>query len=108
MSYLYELEGIYAQLQTMELDDETFNDTLESIDFEEDLERNIEYFVKLWKNAVSDVERFKQAKQEFYEKEKNAKAKAEKYKEAIERALKLRSFNTCLFISILYSRNDLI
>ena len=89
MSYLYELEGIYAQLQTMELDDETFNDTLESIDFEEDLERNIEYFVKLWKNAVSDVERFKQAKQEFYEKEKKAKAKAEKYKEAIERALKM-------------------
>ena len=89
MAYLYELEGIYAQLQTMELDDETFNDTLESIDFEEDLERNIEYFVKLWKNAVSDAERFKQAKQEFYEKEKNAKAKAEKYKEAIERALKM-------------------
>ena len=67
MSYLYELEGIYAQLQAMELDDETFNDTLESIDFEKDLERNIEYFVKLWKNAVSDAERFKQAKQEFYE-----------------------------------------
>ena len=89
MSYLYELEGIYALLQAMELDDETFNDTLESVDFEEDLERNIEYFVKLWKNAVSDVERFKQAKQEFYEKEKKAKAKAEKYKEAIERALKM-------------------
>ena len=89
MSYLYELEGIYAQLQTMELDDETFNDTLESVDFQEDLERNIEYFVKLLKNAISDVERFKQAKQEFHEKEKNAKAKAEKYKEAIERALKM-------------------
>ena len=89
MAYLYELEGIYAQLQTMELDDKTFNDTLESIDFEKDLERNIEYFVKLWKNAVSDTERFKQAKQEFQEKEKNAKAKAEKYKEAIERALKM-------------------
>ena len=89
MAYLYELEGIYAQLQTMELDDKTFNDTLESIDFEKDLERNIEYFVKLWKNAVSDTERFKQAKQEFQEKEKNAKAKAEKYKEAIERALNM-------------------
>lgn len=87
MSYLYELEGIYAQLQAMELDDETFNDTLESIDFQEDLERNIEYFVKMWKNALSDAERFKQAKQEFYDKEKNAKAKAEKYKETIERAL---------------------
>ena len=89
MAYLYELEGIYAQLQMMELDDETFNDTLESVDFQEDLERNIEYFVKLLKNAISDVERFKQAKQEFHEKEKNAKAKAEKYKEAIERALKM-------------------
>ena len=89
MSYLYELEGIYAQLQTMELDDKTFNDTLESIDFEKDLERNIEYFVKLLKNAVSDAESFKQAKQEFSEKEKHAKAKAEKYKEAIERALKM-------------------
>ncbi len=89
MSYLYELEGIYAQLQVMELDDKTFNDTLDSIDFQEDLERNIEYFVKMWKNALSDVECFKQAKQEFYEKEKNAKAKAEKYKETIERALKI-------------------
>lgn len=89
MALLYELEGIYAQLQAMELDDETFNDTLESIDFQEDLERNIEYFVKLWKNAVSDAESFKQAKKEFYDKEKNAKAKAEKYKEAIERALKM-------------------
>lgn len=87
MAYLYELEGIYAQLQMMELDDETFNDTLESVDFQQDLEQNIEYFVKLLKNAISDVERFKQAKQEFHEKEKNAKAKAEKYKEAIERAL---------------------
>ena len=100
MAYLYELEGIYAQLQTMELDDKTFNDTLESIDFKEDLERNIEYFVKLWKNAISDEERFKQAKQEFHEKEKNAKAKAEKYKEAIERALKMsdkRKVNAGLF-----------
>ncbi|HFU3983439.1 TPA: siphovirus Gp157 family protein [Streptococcus suis] len=91
MSYLYELEGIYAQLQAMGLDDETFADTLDSIDFQEDLERNIEYFVKMWKNALSDAERFKQAKQEFYDKEKNAKAKAEKYKETIERALKMSS-----------------
>ena len=87
MALLYELEGIFAQLQATELDDKTFNDTLDSIDFQKDLEKNIEYFVKMWKNALSDAERFKQAKQEFYDKEKNAKAKAEKYKEAIERAL---------------------
>lgn len=39
MSFLYELEGIYAQLQSMELDDETFQDTLDSIDFQGDLEK---------------------------------------------------------------------
>ncbi|HFH9833942.1 TPA: siphovirus Gp157 family protein [Streptococcus suis] len=89
MSYLYELEGVHAQLQALELDDKTFNDTLESIDFQKDLERNIEFFVKMWKNALSDADRYKQAKQEFYDKEKNAKAKAEKYKEVIERAMKM-------------------
>ena len=32
MSYVYELEGIYAQLQAMELDDETFNDIRKKLD----------------------------------------------------------------------------
>ena len=89
MAYLYELEGIYAQLQAMELDDETFNDTLESIDFEEDLERNIEYFVKLWKNAVSDAERFKAEKDAFAKKQKEAEARAERFKERIKEAMML-------------------
>lgn len=54
MSFLYELEGIYAQLQSMELDDETFQDTLDSIDFQGDLEKNVEYFVKMLKNIEAD------------------------------------------------------
>ena len=52
MSFLYELEGIYAQLQSMELDDEIFQDTLDSIDFQGDLEKNVEYFVKMLKNDI--------------------------------------------------------
>ncbi|BAU59968.1 phage protein [Streptococcus pyogenes] len=53
MAYLYELEGIYAQLQSMDLDEETFQDTLDSIDFQADLENNIEYFVKMLKKCSS-------------------------------------------------------
>ena len=68
--HLYELEGIYAELQEMELDDETFQDTLDSINFQEDLENNIDYFVKMYKNSLADVEACKHEKQAFAEKEK--------------------------------------
>lgn len=89
MAYLYELEGIYAELQDMELDDETFQDTLDSINFQEDLENNIDYFVKMYKNCLADAEACKQEKQAFYEKEKRNKAKADKFKEYIKRALEI-------------------
>ena len=80
MSFLYELEGIYAQLQSMELDDETFQDTLDSIDFQGDLEKNVEYFVKMLKNIEADEKMFKEEAVRFKEKEHDAKAKKERYK----------------------------
>ncbi|MGT2935716.1 siphovirus Gp157 family protein [Streptococcus castoreus] len=89
MAYLYELEGIYAQLQSMDLDEETFQDTLDSIDFQTDLENNIEYFVKMLKNVQADVEMYKAEKEAFYKKQKQAEAKAEKYKETIRLAMEL-------------------
>ncbi|HEP1510576.1 TPA: siphovirus Gp157 family protein [Streptococcus pyogenes] len=89
MAYLYELEGIYAQLQSMDLDEEIFQDTLDSIDFQSDLENNIEYFVKMLKNVQADAEMYKAEKEAFYKKQKQAEAKAEKYKETIRRAMEL-------------------
>ena len=89
MALLYELEGIYAQLQDMELDDETFQDTLDSINFQEDLENNIDYFVKMYKNSLADAEACKREKDTFAEKEKRNKAKADKFKEYIKRALEI-------------------
>lgn len=89
MAYLYELTGIFEQLSNMELDDETFQDTLDSINFQEDLENNIEYFVKMLKNEEADAEMFKREKAAFYEKEKRAKAKVEKYKETIRLAMEM-------------------
>ena len=71
MAYLYELQGIYSQLQNMDLDDEIFQDTLDSIDFQSDLENNIEYFVKMLKNAQADAEMYKAEKEAFYKKQKS-------------------------------------
>ena len=89
MSYLYELEGIYAQLQTMELDDETFNDTLESIDFKENFAQSCEWFIKMQRNAEADAERFKAEKDAFAKKQKEAEARAERFKERIKEAMML-------------------
>ncbi|HEO6612928.1 siphovirus Gp157 family protein [Streptococcus agalactiae] len=89
MSYLYELNGIIAYLQSLDLDDEAFQDTLDSIDFQSDLENNIEYFVKMLKNAQADAEMYKAEKEAFYKKQKQAEAKVEKYKETIRRAMEL-------------------
>ncbi len=89
MAYLYELEGIYSQLQNMDLDEETFQDTLDSIDFQSDLENNIEYFVKMLKNVQADAKMYKTEKEAFYQKQKQAEAKAEKYKETIRLAMEL-------------------
>ena len=89
MAYLYELEGIYAQLQSMDLDDETFNDTLESIDFEENFAQSCEWFIKMQRNAEADAERFKAEKDACAKKQKEAEVRALKYKERIKEAMML-------------------
>lgn len=75
MAYLYELEGIAAYLESLDLDDETFQNTLDSIDFQSDLENNIEYFVKMLKNAQADVEMYKAEKEAFYKSKSKQKQK---------------------------------
>lgn len=89
MAYLYELEGLYAQLQEMDLDDETFQDTLDSIDFQEDLESNIEYFAKMMKNQEAEEAMFKAEASKFKEKADRAKAKKERFKQYINQAMRL-------------------
>lgn len=89
MAFLYELEGIYAQLQSMNLDDKTFKDTLESIDFEEDFAKSCEWFIKMQRNAEADAERFKAEKDVFAKKQKEAEVRALKYKERIKEAMML-------------------
>lgn len=49
MATLYELTGIYQQIYDMDMDDETKQDTLESIDWTEDYENKVENYIKVMK-----------------------------------------------------------
>lgn len=56
MATLYELTGIYQQIYEMDMDDETKQDTLESIDWTEDYENKVENYIKVMKNLDADIE----------------------------------------------------
>lgn len=56
MATLYELTGIYQQIYDMDMDDETKQDTLESIDWTEDYENKVENYIKVMKNLDADIE----------------------------------------------------
>lgn len=56
MATLYELTGIYQQIYDMDMDDETKQDTLESIDWTENYENKVENYIKVMKNLDADIE----------------------------------------------------
>lgn len=56
MATLYELTGVYQQIYNMDMDDETKQDTLESIDWTEDYENKVENYIKVMKNLDADIE----------------------------------------------------
>lgn len=56
MATLYELTGVYQQIYDMDMDDETKQDTLESIDWTEDYENKVENYIKVMKNLDADIE----------------------------------------------------
>ena len=56
MATLYELTGQFLDIYNMDLDDETKQDTLESIDWNEDYENKVEGYVKVIKNLDADIE----------------------------------------------------
>ena len=56
MATLYELTGLYQQIYDMDLDDETKQDTLDSMDWENDYENKVENYIKVMKNLDADIE----------------------------------------------------
>ena len=61
MATLYELTGIFKQIDEMEgLDEENKGDTLEAIDWTDQFEEKVENTVKVIKNKEADVDQLKE------------------------------------------------
>lgn len=56
---LYELTGIFLEIDEMDVDDETKLDTLDSIDWEHDFSEKIENCIKIIRNKNARVEAYK-------------------------------------------------
>lgn len=59
MAKLYELTGIFLEIDEMDVDDETKLDTLDSIDWEYDFSEKIENCIKVIRNKNARVEAYK-------------------------------------------------
>ena len=59
MATLYELTGIFLEIDEMDVDDETKLDTLDSIDWEHDFSEKIENCIKVIRNKNARVEAYK-------------------------------------------------
>ncbi|MCW1085656.1 siphovirus Gp157 family protein, partial [Streptococcus anginosus] len=55
MSTLYELTGQYLTIYEMDIDEQTKQDTLEGMDWEEDFVNKAEGYVKVIKNLEADI-----------------------------------------------------
>ncbi len=59
MARLYELTGIFQEIDEMDIDDETKLDTLDSIDWEHDFSEKIENCIKIIQNKNARVNAYK-------------------------------------------------
>lgn len=83
MAKLYELTGIFLEIDEMDVDDETKLDTLNSIDWEDDFSEKIENCIKVIRNKNARVEAYKAE----IERLKKMKASEEKAIEEIEKRI---------------------
>lgn len=89
MATLYELTGIFLQIDEMDIDDETKLDTLDSIDWEHGFSEKIENCIKVIRNKDARVEAYK-AEIKRLEALKKSESKAiEEIKKRISEAMRL-------------------
>jgi hypothetical protein len=89
MSTLYELTGIYQQIYDLDMDDETKQDTLDSIDWAEDYENKVENYVKVIKNLDVDMEARKNEIERLRKLNDADNSKKERMKEAVKESMEL-------------------
>lgn len=89
MSTLYELTGIYQQIYDLGMDDETKQETLDSIDWNEDYENKVEGYVKVIKNLDADIEARKNEIDRLKKLNDSDKAKKDRMKLTLEESMEL-------------------
>lgn len=89
MSTLYELTGQYLEIYNLNMDDETKQDTLDSIDWAEDYENKVENYVKVIKNLDADMEARKNEIERLRKLNDADNSKKERMKEAVKESMEL-------------------
>lgn len=89
MATLYELTGQFLDIYNMDLDDETKQDTLESIDWNEDYENKVEGYIKVIKNLDADIEARKSEIDRLKKMNDADKAKKDRMKSTLEESMEL-------------------
>lgn len=89
MSTLYELTGQFLDIYNMDLDDETKQDTLDSIDWNEDYENKVEGYIKVIKNLDADMEARKNEIERLRKLNDADKAKKDRMKTTLEESMEL-------------------
>lgn len=87
MAKLYELTGFYLDLYQMDIDDDTRQDTLESIDWQQDFDNKVVGFAKAIKNLKADIAMYDTAEKEFKAKKEASKKRLSWFEETLRTAM---------------------
>lgn len=88
MSTLYELTGQYLEIYNMDMDDETKQDTLDSIDWNDNYLEKVENTIKVIRNLEGDNEAIDAEIKRLQKLKKSNTSKAQKLKTSIENSMK--------------------
>lgn len=110
MATLYELTGQFLDIYNMDLDDETKQDTLDSIDWNEDYENKVEGYIKVIKNLDADIEARKNEMDRLKKLNDADKSKKDRMKSKLEESMELTGHDrvdTTLF-KVLFRRSKAV
>lgn len=89
MAKLYELTGIFLEIDEMDVDDETKLDTLDSIDWEHDFSEKIENCIKVIRNKSARVEAYKAEIKRLQDLKASEEKAVERIKSSVSDAMRL-------------------
>lgn len=89
MEKLYELTGIFLEIDEMDIDDETKLDTLDSIDWKHDFSEKIENCIKVIRNKNARVEAYKAEIKRLQDLKASEEKAVERIKSSVSDAMRL-------------------